>query len=151
MGSSQLTVGSARLGRRGVWRWRRVRIAVAAIAVVFSLSRPTGAQPPKEVRRILVLNEVGISYPGITIINGGIQAALNDAPYRLEFHSEYMDTGLFPDPSDQQKFRDFFLQKYQNRKPGEVFDWFRPRIFVEGLCGFSRNNKVSSKRDRLSL
>ena len=45
----------------------------------------------EEIRRILILNEVGASYPGIRIINEGIQAALNDSPYRLEFYSEYMD------------------------------------------------------------
>jgi PAS domain-containing protein len=82
---------------------------------VFFQSQPIGAEPPKG--RVLILNEVGTSYPGIAIINGGIQAALNDSPYRLEFYSEYMDTGLFPDPADQQEFRDFYLRKYQNRKP----------------------------------
>ena len=50
----------------------------------------------------------------------GIQAALNDSPYRLEFYSEYMETGLFPDPADQQEFRDFYLRKYQNRKPDVI-------------------------------
>jgi PAS domain S-box-containing protein len=66
------------------------------------------------------MNEVGASYPGIAIINQGIQAALNDSHYRLELYSEYMDTGLFPDPSDQQEFRDFYLHKYQNRKPDVI-------------------------------
>jgi hypothetical protein len=28
-----------------------------------------------------------------------------------------MDTGLFPDPPDQQEFRDFYLRKYRKRKP----------------------------------
>jgi signal transduction histidine kinase len=98
-------------GTRHLW------ILLAALAAAFFLSQPIGAEPPKEIRRILILNEVGTSYPGITIINGGIQAALNDSPYRLEFYSEYMDTGLFPDLADQQEFRDFYLRKYQNRKP----------------------------------
>ena len=30
-----------------------------------------------------------------------------------------MDT-LFPDPADQQEFRDFYLRKYQNRKPDVI-------------------------------
>jgi len=98
-------------GRRHPW------ILLAALAAVFFLSQPIGAEPPKEIRRVLILNEVGISYPGIAIINAGIQAALNDSPYRLEFYSEYMDTGLFPDPPDQQEFRDFYLRKYRKRKP----------------------------------
>jgi hypothetical protein len=104
-------------GQQALGGTRHLWILLAALAAVFFLSQPIGAEPPKEIRRILILNEVGTSYPGITIINGGIQAALNDSPYRLEFYSEYMDTGLFPDLADQQEFRDFYLRKYQNRKP----------------------------------
>jgi signal transduction histidine kinase len=103
--------------QRGLGGTRHPWILLAALAAVFFLSQPIGAEPPKEIRRVLILNEVGISYPGIAIINAGIQAAVNDSPYRLEFYSEYMDTGLFPDPADQQEFRDFYLRKYQKRKP----------------------------------
>ncbi len=101
-------------GTRHVW------IVLAALAAIFSLSQPIGAEPQKQIRRILILNEAGTSYPAITIINNGIQAALNDSPYRLEFYSEYMDTLLFPDSADQQEFRDFYLRKYQNRKPDVI-------------------------------
>ena len=31
-----------------------------------------------------------------------------------------MDTLLFPDPAEQQEFRDFYLRKYQNRKPDVI-------------------------------
>ena len=102
--------------QRGLRGTHHLWILLAALAACFFLSQPIGAEPPKEIRRVLILNEVGISYPGIAIINAEIQAALNDSPYRLEFYSEYMDTGLFPDPADQQEFRDFYLRKYQNRK-----------------------------------
>jgi PAS domain S-box-containing protein len=106
-------------GQQGLGGTRHLWIAVAALAAIF-LSHPIAAAPTKEVRRILILNEVGTSYPAIPIINEGIQAALNDSPYRLEFYSEYMDTVLFPDPADQQEFRDFYLRKYQNRKPDVI-------------------------------
>ena len=108
------------LGQQGLGGTRHLWILLAALAAVFFLSRPIGAEPPKEIRRILILNEVGASYPGIAIINEGIQAALNDSPYRLEFYSEYMETGLFPEPADQQEFRDFYLRKYQKRKPDVI-------------------------------
>jgi signal transduction histidine kinase len=106
-----------RSGQQGAGGTRHLWILFATLAVFFFLSQPIGAEPQKEIRRVLILNEVGASYPGIRIINDGIQAALNDSPYRIEFYSEYMDTGLFPDPSDQQEFRDFYLRRYQNRKP----------------------------------
>jgi len=106
-------------GQLGLGRTRLLEVALAALAAI-SLSQPIAAAPTKEVRRILILNEVGTSYPAIPIINEGIQTALNDSPYRLEFYSEYMDTGLFPDPADQQEFRDFYLRKYQKRKPDVI-------------------------------
>ncbi len=90
-------------------------LPLAALAAI-ALSRSIAASPTTEVRRILILNEVGTSYPAILLINQGIQAALNDSPYHLEFYSEYMDTTLFPEPAVQQEFRDFYLHKYQNRR-----------------------------------
>jgi signal transduction histidine kinase/ABC-type uncharacterized transport system substrate-binding protein len=107
-------------GQQGLGRTRHLWILLATLAAVFFLLQPIGAYPQKGVRRILILNEVGTSYPAITIINDGIQTALKDSPYRLEFYSEYLDTLLFPDPSVQQEFRDFYLRKYQNRKPDVI-------------------------------
>src|ERR1700759_3297445 len=104
----------------GPGRTRHIWIAVAALVAIFSLTLPTAAESPKEIRRVLILNEAGISYPAMAIINEGIQAALNDSPYRLEFYSEYLDTLLFPDPAEQQEFRDFYLHKYQNHKPDVI-------------------------------
>ncbi len=107
---------TAQLGLGGT---RQLGLALAALAAI-SLSQLIAAAPTKEIRRILIVNEVGTSYPAIPIINEGIQAALNDSPYHLEFYSEYMDTVLFPDPADQQVFRDFYLRKYQKRKPDVI-------------------------------
>jgi signal transduction histidine kinase len=106
-------------GPLGLGRTRHLGLALAALAAITS-SQLVAASPTKEVRRILILNEVGTSYPAIPIINEGIQAALNDSPYRFEVYSEYMETGLFPDPADQQEFRDFYLRRYQNRKPDVI-------------------------------
>jgi signal transduction histidine kinase len=106
-------------GQLGLGRTRLLEVALAALAAI-SLSLPIASAPTKAIRRILILNEVGTSYPSIPIINEGIQTALNDSPYRLEFYSEYMDAVLFPDPADQQDFRDFYLRKYRNRKPDVI-------------------------------
>jgi PAS domain S-box-containing protein len=91
-------------------------VTIAAIV----LSHPIAAAPTKEVRRILILNEVNVSYPVIPIINQKIQTALYNPLYRLEFYFEYLDPLLFPDPATQQEFRDFYLRKYQNRKPDVI-------------------------------
>jgi PAS domain S-box-containing protein len=87
-----------------------------AILAVIVLSHPMTAAQTKEVRRILNLNEVNATYPGISIINQGIQTGLSGSPYHLELYSEYMDTALFPDRALQQEFRDSYIRKYQNRK-----------------------------------
>ncbi len=100
-------------------RARPFLVPLAVLAAIV-LSHPIAAAPAKEVRRILILNEANPSYPAIPIINQGIQTALNDSPYHVEFYSEYFDTLLFPDPAVQQEFRDFYLRKYQNRKPDVI-------------------------------
>jgi PAS domain S-box-containing protein len=70
----------------------------------------------KPTRRVLILYETGTWYPAINTVDQGIRAGLQDAPYRLEFYREYMETVLFPDPKSQQEFREFYLRKYENRK-----------------------------------
>ena len=107
-----------RTGQQGRVRGviRHFWLSLAALAVLL-LPHSLAAAPRKEVRRILILNEVGTSYPATKIINEGIQTALQDSPDQLEFYSEYLDTLLFPDPAVQQELRDFYLRKYQNRKP----------------------------------
>jgi hypothetical protein len=84
------------LGQQGLGGTRHLWILLAALAAVSFLSQSIRAEPANEIRRVLILNETGASYPGIAMINEGIQAALNDPPYRLEFYSEYMDTRCFP-------------------------------------------------------
>jgi len=74
----------------------------------------------KEVRRVLILNEMGTSHPAIDLINSGIASSLENSPYQLEFYREYLDTLLFPDPADQEQFRAFILAKYRNRKPDVI-------------------------------
>jgi PAS domain S-box-containing protein len=93
-------------------------VPLAALAAV--LSQSVVAEPIKAVRRILILNEVNNSFPAINIINQGIQAGLQNSPYELEFYLEYFDTTLFPDPATQQEFRDFYIHKYQNRRPDVI-------------------------------
>jgi hypothetical protein len=78
-------------GQQGPGETRHLWFALATLAAIF-LSHPIAAAPTKEVRRILILNEENATYPGITIINQGIQAGLNDSPYQLQLYSEYMDT-----------------------------------------------------------
>ena len=74
----------------------------------------------KPVRRVLILNEVNTTHPGIQLIEEGIRAAFDNSPYKTEFYREYLDTIYFPDEADQQQFRAFYIHKYQNRRPDVI-------------------------------
>jgi len=100
--------------RRRVWR---CAIAVVVLLLSCVLFQGLGAAQVQPIRRILILNEVNPSYPAMSSISQGIQTALSSSPYHLEIYAESLDNVLFPDPAVQQKFRDFFIQKYRNRQP----------------------------------
>ena len=85
----------------------------------FLLQGAAGAQV-KEVRRVLVLSEVGPDYPAIALVDQGIHHALEQSRYKVEFYHEYLDAALFPDSATQQEFRDWYVRKYRNRKPDVI-------------------------------
>jgi len=93
--------------------------AVAVLILQCAFSGLAGAQA-KPVKRVLVLNEVGTGYPLTKLVDEGVRAGLDNAAYRIEFYREYMDTVLFPDPAVQQEIRDFYVRKYQNRRPDVI-------------------------------
>lgn len=70
--------------------------------------------------RILILYEVGTAYPDPNLVDQGIRAALDTSPFKLEVYREYMESILFPDPADQQRFQEFYIRKYQNRRPDVI-------------------------------
>src|SRR5438270_735413 len=92
------------------------RFLIVAFATSLLLQLTAAAQV-KLSRRVLILNEVGTSYPLINLVDEGIRTALAKSSYRIEFYREYMETVLFSDPADQQRLRDFYVRKYQNRRP----------------------------------
>jgi PAS domain S-box-containing protein len=71
----------------------------------------------REVRRVLIVYELGLSSPGVELVDQGIRAALLNSPYQIELYREYLETTLFPDPAMQEEIRQWYLKKYSNRKP----------------------------------
>ena len=99
---------------------KAIRVLPLSIAVLVFFGCLPGSIAARElepIRRVLILYEAGTSYPGINLIDQGIRATLDTSPHRLEVYREYMDAVLFPDPGDQQRFREFYVRKYQNRRP----------------------------------
>jgi signal transduction histidine kinase len=80
----------------------------------------TSGTDVKPIRRLLVIYEVSTAWPGIRLIDKGIRSTLDALPYKVDVYQEYMDTIYFPDPADQQRFREFYIRKYQNRRPDVI-------------------------------
>jgi PAS domain S-box-containing protein len=84
------------------------------------LFQPTALAQVKEVRRVLILNELGIASPFISLMDGLIRTGLEKSPYQIELYSEFMETTLFPEPASQQEFQDWYVHKYRDRKPDVI-------------------------------
>ena len=107
---------------RGNLAPRLLAVALAAGVLVASFSyKSVQAQTSKQVRRVLIFNDFGsISSPGTESINRAIAEGLEQSPYQIELYSESLEATLFPDEVTQQKFRDWYIQKYAARRPDVI-------------------------------
>jgi len=95
-----------------------MRIVVLFILVACRfVTSSTAAVPVPETRRVLILNEEGISFPGIDLMDREIRAALGRSPYRIELYDEFLQVILFPDETYQRELRESYIHKYRDRKP----------------------------------
>ena len=105
----------------GTTRHRATTLWRKSIGVLLLLYAFRGVDAQLQpVRRVLILNEVSTAWPGIPMVDEGIRSALDTLPYKMEVYREYMDTIYFPDSADQQRFREFYIRKYQNRRPNVI-------------------------------
>jgi len=73
------------------------------------------------VRRVLIFNDFSaISSPGIALIDNVIAAELEKSPYQIELYNENIESTLFPDDASQQRIRDWYREKYSDRKPDVI-------------------------------
>src|SRR5215472_7607534 len=74
-----------------------------------------------ETRRVLVISELGMSAPAVAAVVRDLDVALQaDSTFHIEFHSEYLETALFPDQASQADIRAWLIQKYQLRIPDVI-------------------------------
>jgi signal transduction histidine kinase len=71
----------------------------------------------KEVKRVVVFYELGLSSPAVALIDREMLATLDNSQYQIELYREYLETTLFDDPADQQKIRESYIRKYEHRRP----------------------------------
>src|SRR4051794_39040038 len=94
-----------------------VRATAVAFFIVVSIAAVQAARADVNARRVLVLNEVGTSYPAINLVDQGVRESLSVYSGKIDYYREYMDVLLFPEGTDQRQFRDFYIKKYRNRRP----------------------------------
>ena len=91
-----------------------------SLLVSLCLTLGTFGEAQVQPERLLILYEVGTAHPGVNQIEQGLRSAFETSHDRLEIYREYMETTLFPDPVDQERFRKFYLAKYKDRRPDVI-------------------------------
>ena len=97
-------------------RGRGGRPNLYVLLAILSILDSIAAAPMKEVRRVVIFNEIGIWSSDVATINNEIFTALERSPYQNEFYCKSLDTSLFPDGVSQGQLRDSYFRKYRNRK-----------------------------------
>jgi signal transduction histidine kinase/ABC-type uncharacterized transport system substrate-binding protein len=89
--------------------------------VTFFLAQTIATYAQKPVRRVLVFNDFSsVSSPGIALLDQTIATGLENSPYQIELYDETIESTLFPDDASQRRIRDWYAQKYLNRKPDVI-------------------------------
>ena len=98
---------------------RGARFVLALVVVAaFLFPQSIGAQQIKAVRRVLIFNDFSrIASPGVAILDQEIAAGLATSPYQIELYGENLDVILFPDKPSQDRFHEWYIRKYADRKP----------------------------------
>ena len=93
-------------------------VLALVVAAAFLFPQSIGAQQTKAVRRVLIFNDFSlISSPGGSILDQEIAAGLATSPYQIELYSESLEVALFPDKPSQDRFREWYIREYADRKP----------------------------------
>ena len=96
-------------------------VLVLVVAAGFLFLPFLVAQPTRTVRRVLIFNDFGsISSPGITALDQAIATGLATSTYQIELYNENLEATLFPDDASQVRFREWYIRKYEDRKPDVI-------------------------------
>ena len=121
--------------------YRSVRLTVGILAVC--LLGPASVASAQDVqRKVLVLYSTGRDAAISMTSERELPRILDNAlTQRLDYHSEYIDAGRFPDPMYQTGFRDFLRLKYAGLRFDLVFaildvsiqflEKYRPELFPD--------------------
>ena len=69
---------------------------------------------------MLIVYELGLSSPSVSVLDQQIRAVLEDSSFQIELYREYLETTLFSDPKAQKEIREGYIHKYRDRPPDVV-------------------------------
>jgi PAS domain S-box-containing protein len=96
--------------------WSGVRCAIGVVGCCLLFLLTMLAQGIR-ARRGLILYESSPNSSPVVLIDGGIEAAVNNSAYQVEFYYESRETASDPEPDDQREFPEFDAHKHGNRRP----------------------------------
>ena len=104
---------------RGAPRNESIRPRRLGIVALMSclLFQPVSGPELKQVRRVAVFYELGLSSPAVALLDHEMRTVLDNSRYQIELYPEYLETTLFDDPVEQKQFRESYIRKYQNHRP----------------------------------
>jgi hypothetical protein len=71
-----------------------------------------------DVRRVLVFSDFDpVASPGIALMDQAIFTAVSHSRYQIEWYDESLGANLFTDEASQRNIREWYVRKYQDRKP----------------------------------
>src|SRR5215467_15474136 len=88
--------------RRGIYHG----LWLLYLAATFFLLLPCPAKAQvKQVRRVLILNDLGVvSSPGFAEVDQALFNGLQESRYQIELYQESLELALFPDEASQRRF-----------------------------------------------
>jgi PAS domain S-box-containing protein len=98
-------------------RWRDA-VVLQTLLLLFSLLAGISTAQVKPVRSVLIIHQVGAYLPLSDNVDLGIRTSFDSSPYRIVFHREFLQAGMFTDSNQQ--FRDFIVSKYRNYQPDVI-------------------------------
>jgi len=97
-----------------VRRLQALRIAIAAVGLLFVLAWPVPAADPPKPRNVLILMAGEYGLPAYDLILQEIRSVVKAGyPSPLNWYAEYMDTARFSDFHEEKAVIDFYSQKYE--------------------------------------
>ncbi len=98
-------------------RWRDA-VVLQTLLLLFSLLAGISTAQVKPVRRVLIIHQVGAYLPLSDNVDRGIRTSFDTSPYRIVFHREFLQAGMFTDSNQQ--FREFIVSRYRNYQPDVI-------------------------------